>query len=278
MRFKIGSGLLPLTLLMIVLAVVIFIFPSHILRVILGLPFVLFFPGYALITALFPRRGAVGGLERVVLSFGLSLAVVPLIMLILNNSPWEIKLESIFYSTASFTFIISLIAWFNWKKLASEERFTVEFQVERLRLTRGTMRQTPSIILVIAIVAAIAALGYVIAMPTIEEGYTEFYIMGQEDRATSYPKQLEVGEEGSVMVNVANWEFETISYRAEVRIDGLKNSEIGSIVLKHGEKWAGQVAFVSRMVGEKQKVELLLYKNSETEAAFKTLHLWIDVK
>jgi hypothetical protein len=49
-------------------------------RVLLGLLLVLFLPGYSLIAALFPRRDDPDGIERIALSFGLSIAVVPLIV------------------------------------------------------------------------------------------------------------------------------------------------------------------------------------------------------
>ncbi|MFP3976163.1 MAG: DUF1616 domain-containing protein, partial [Dehalococcoidia bacterium] len=57
-------------------------------RIVLGILFVLFFPGYMLIAALFPRKESLDGIERVALSFGLSIAVVPLIGLVLNYTPW----------------------------------------------------------------------------------------------------------------------------------------------------------------------------------------------
>ncbi len=66
------------------LVAIIILFPSNILRIILGLPFLLFFPGYTLVAALFTRKEGMGSIERVALSFGLSIAVVPLIGLILN--------------------------------------------------------------------------------------------------------------------------------------------------------------------------------------------------
>ena len=50
------------------------------IRIILGLLLVLFLPGYSLIAALFPRRGDLDGIERIALSFGLSIAIVPLIV------------------------------------------------------------------------------------------------------------------------------------------------------------------------------------------------------
>jgi uncharacterized membrane protein len=58
-------------------------------RNILGLPLVLFLPGYALIAALFPAKSDLDVLKEQPLSFGLSIAVVPLIGLGLNYTPWE---------------------------------------------------------------------------------------------------------------------------------------------------------------------------------------------
>jgi len=61
------------------------------IRIILGLPLVLFLPGYSLIAALFPRKADLDGIERVALSFGLSLAIVPLLGLVLNYTPFGIR-------------------------------------------------------------------------------------------------------------------------------------------------------------------------------------------
>ena len=111
MRIRIGNGLLPLNVLAVVLIGTIVFFPSDVLRIILGLPFVLFFPGYVLVLALFPKKERVGSVERVVLSLGLSIVVEPLIGLILNYTRWGITLESVLYSAATLIFILSITAW-----------------------------------------------------------------------------------------------------------------------------------------------------------------------
>jgi hypothetical protein len=72
------------------------------LRYVLGGVFVLFLPGFLLISALYPRSGEMDTLERVALSIGLSLAIVPLIGLVLNYTPWGIRLEPIMVSMAVF--------------------------------------------------------------------------------------------------------------------------------------------------------------------------------
>ena len=89
----------------LLLALVVAVIPSNFIRVLLGLPFLLFFPGYGLIAALFPRKTDLEGIERVALSFGLSIAVVPLIGLVLNYTPWGIRLYPILTTVALFIFI-----------------------------------------------------------------------------------------------------------------------------------------------------------------------------
>ena len=61
-------------------------------RIVLGLLLVLFLPGYSLIAALFPGKGDLDGIERIALSFGLSIAVVPLLGLALNYTPFGSRL------------------------------------------------------------------------------------------------------------------------------------------------------------------------------------------
>ena len=94
----------------------------------------LFLPGYAFIAALFSEAGAgpdhddsegldgakdehgdsadeysgmrdrgIDGIERVTLSSGLSIAIVPLIVLVLNFTPWGIRLLPILVSVSGST-------------------------------------------------------------------------------------------------------------------------------------------------------------------------------
>ncbi len=69
-------------------------------RYVLGGVFVLFLPGFMIVSALYPGGGELDGLERSAFSFGLSLAIVPLVGLLLNFSPWGVRLEPIMISLA----------------------------------------------------------------------------------------------------------------------------------------------------------------------------------
>ncbi len=97
-------------------------FPLVVFRWILGSAFVLFIPGYVAVEALFPKGRELDGIERLALSVGLSLALVPLVGLLLNYTPWGIRLDPIMISLTILTAGLALVAFARRFRL-SVERF-----------------------------------------------------------------------------------------------------------------------------------------------------------
>lgn len=77
-------------------------------RIVLGSLFTLFLPGYSLVEALYPREDELSPLERLALSIGLSLALVPLVGLILNYTPWGIRLDPTMVGLSALTLLLLL--------------------------------------------------------------------------------------------------------------------------------------------------------------------------
>ena len=71
--------------------------------------FVLFLPGYSFIKALFPVK-EIDNVERIALSIGMSLAIVPINALILNYTPWGISTTPITLSLLGLTLTLSTAA------------------------------------------------------------------------------------------------------------------------------------------------------------------------
>ncbi len=279
MSVRLRNELRLINILTILLVIVISFFPSVVLRIVLGLPFVLFFPGYTLIAALFPRRDALDGIERVALSFGLSIVVVPLIALIVNYTPWGIKLYPILVSLTIFIFVTSVIAWYRRRSLPETETFAVSLNLSLSFWRReGLVNKVLSIILILMILGAVGTLGYVLATPRAGGKFTKFYILGRESKAENYPREAVVGREQTVVVGIINRERQPVSYRLQVRIDGVTNNEVGPLVLAHDEKWEEVVGFTPQRVGDNQKVEFLLYRGDESKPYHEPLRLWVDVK
>ncbi|KUO92059.1 MAG: hypothetical protein AT710_04835 [Thermocladium sp. ECH_B] len=89
------------------------------IRYLLGAISVLFMPGYSMVEALYPRGDEMAPLERLALSIGLSLAVVPLIGLMLNYTPWGIKLIPVVSSNTALTIALLTAAALRKMRYAS---------------------------------------------------------------------------------------------------------------------------------------------------------------
>jgi len=188
------------------------------LRIILGLPFILFIPGYMLIFALFPAKKTDRGIdiiERITLSFGLSIAVVPLIGLGLNYTSWGIRLESVLISIFIFIIGIGLIGFYRWIKTNPDERFIISFDLSFSK-SESKLDKALTIIIIISIIISLSLLIYVIIAPKTGEKFTEFYLLGQSGRADEYPKDLTVGENTSVIIGLVNHEYKTVNYTIEI--------------------------------------------------------------
>ena len=277
MRIRIRTGLLLLDLLVIGLILVVIFLPSDILRIILGLPFVLLFPGYVLHLSLFPRKEAMSAIERVALSFGLSIVIVPLIGLVLNYTSWGITLESMLYSIVSFIVVVSVIAWVRIKRLGRQERLDLGFQLKMPGWSGSTWDRTLSVALTVSILGVLGAIGYLVAVPKQGEQFTEFYVLGADEKAADYPWELAVDEAGRVVVGIVNQEHLDMSYRMEIRLEGGLIAELGPVMLGYEQKWEKEVDITALRVGENQKVEFLLFKEGQ-EKPTSLLHFWLNVK
>ncbi len=276
MRARIANDLVLLNLLLLVLVLAILFFPSNVLRIVLGLPAVLFMPGYTLMAALHPRKEAVDNIQRVALSFGLSIAVVPLIGLILNYTIWGITLESVLYSNVAFIVTMSIVAWARRKKFPVEERFGIDFRWRMPGWRGSAWDKALTVFLVVSVIGVAAVAGYVIAKPRIGQQFTEFYILGAERGATDYPGDLVVGQDAEVTLGVINREHRRTDYRLVVDIEGVLTGEIGPVVLEHEEKWEQTVNFSFQRAGENHEVEFRLYGDDDPEP-YLQLRLWVDV-
>ena len=205
--------MIGLTLLLIP---IIYIFPDSVLRTVIGLPFLLFFPGYLAIAALFPRADDLDSIERVALSFGLSIAITPLIGFGLNYTPWGIRLDPILFSISGFILIVALVAlqrrgavlepYLPFDPFVTVESVWRDFQKEQ------GLDKALSVILALSILSSVVALAYVIAFPREGESFTEFYILGPDGKASGYPNEMIVGKNATIIIGLANHEHRTVNY------------------------------------------------------------------
>ena len=302
-----------------VLVLVILLVPeSSILRVILGLPFLLFFPGYTLISALYPERHRIirkeekepgeddddeeenvdkkglDGLERVALSLGLSIAITPLIGLVLNYTyDWDpehlgIRLYPILFSQFVFIMIASLVAVRRRRNTPLEDRFSIVIAYEPPKdYTRMDWVLTVGI--VVMMIASVILLAYIIIVPREGEAFTEFYVLGRGRMADEYPRFLHPGEVQKVFIGVGNHEHEDMNYTIVLTLDpfsrnrtyeNLDNVTISkieqpslNITVEDGETLELECNFTIPVRGA-FKLRVLLFHEGEE---YRDLHLWVSV-
>ena len=302
MKIRLPNGLLIIDILTVLLVLAILVIPSSFLRITVGLPFLLFFPGYVLVAALFARAGGMDGIEKIALSFGMSIAVTALIGLGLNYTPWGIRLEPVLFAISAFIFILSGIAMLRQRQYGVFKLFTEHHL--KLPGWEGTpLNKALSIILAVAILGTLGVLIYTVSSPKVGERFTEFYILGLEGKAINYPAEFTLranrvvsvwygddatavsGTTGRVILGIVNQEQQQTTYSVSIQIDGQpvniayngqNVSRLNATSLEQGEKWESEIGFAPTHTGENQKVEFLLYKDGSTEA-YNSLHLWINV-
>jgi uncharacterized membrane protein len=304
-ELKIKVPNIPLTISIITTIIILSIFyvSSSILHIILGLPLILFLPGFALIRALLISRHGTTGIELLAISMGTSIAIVALIGFGLHYSPWGIRLEPAVIAIASFIYLMSAIALLREALLRKRIDLITELNINLPAWEVSIFRKPSSIILIVLILCAVGIMAYFISVDRTSETYTEFYILGLNGQAQDYPSDivLQGGEivkirygtgryltvDGwcEVTAGIVNHERRAVTYSLIVTIDsepvniqynGMVVDEIKSISLNHDDKWEETIGFAPEHLGANQKVEFLLFKEDGSKSS-NSLQLGINV-
>ena len=242
------------------------------IRILLGLPIILFLPGYSLISALFPKKDDLDPIERIALSFGLSIAIVPLIGLILNYTPLGIRLLPTLISVSLVIISLTLLAYIRRTNVDEDKRFSISlnYKLESPHGIDGFL----TLILLISVILSVCTLIYAITAPKTGEKFTEFYILGPEGKAYNYPTNLSLRENGTVIIGIVNHEYEPTNYKLKIQL-GNRTLLEKEITLNHNETLREKFTFTPLEEGNK-KMEFLLYRKNDS-TVYRSLHLWVNV-
>lgn len=235
------------TLLLVVLAGVASDSP---LRGLLGVPFALLLPGWALTAVLYPgrhrtdvvdrgltgmerevRKEGVDPLERLAFSLGASVAVVPLMGLVLDATAWGLRPFPLVASVAGFTLLACAVAWVRRRRLPVEDRFHLGAIVGTSFAwgSRPRRSKVAAGLLAASLLVAGASVAYVLANPPNSEAFTAFYVLGPDGTAADLPTALDRNETTEVTLGVRNHEGQEAAYAVEAWLanatDGVADPE-----------------------------------------------------
>ncbi len=122
---------------------------------------------------------------------------------------------------------------------------------------------------------------------SLQEPYTEFYILGPEGNAENYPTEYVLGENGTVIVGIVNHEQKPVNYTMEVKLENTSLPLLPdqqNIILGDNETWEKAVTITPPFEGTDMMLGFSLYKENEKNVLeegitvpYRDLHLWINV-
>jgi len=241
---------------------------------------VVLLPGSILVSAIYPGRDDLRGLERAVYSFGIGTVLIVLAIVGLYLTPWGASLSTVSMVLSAFTLLVSPLAYLRRTTLPRRRRFALGLGSDagRWRTSRRSVQSDRIMALVVLVLLAtsIFALGYIDEVPDQGKKLTEFYILGPDGKASGLPATAAAGKPSTVIVGVANHEFKAVNYTLRL----LFNSSIllqKEMKLGHNQTWEHMVSFVLKDYGDKQKLEFMLYKERDLKSPYKAQYVWINV-
>ncbi len=254
------------------------------LRFMLGLAMILLLPGYALLTAIFPGKRDLGGIERAILSVVLSILVVPMFGFILNYTQQGIGLDDMAFSITAFVIVCSFIGAGRRFNVSPDET-TPQEPKKQDGLFHSLYSGSPtnkilSILVAIYVLLLVITVTYFYIIPVPGEKFTEFYIVGPDGNATNYPTDFKPGEEKPVNINIINHEYRNVTYDLVITLSDEANVSTlfsGPIALDHNQTWKKTIGLKPDLPGSNMKMEFKLFKDMDMTSPYRDLYLWVNV-
>jgi uncharacterized membrane protein len=246
---------------------------SNVLRIIFGLPFLLFLPGYALISVLFPRKTALGNIERIAYSIALSIVIVTLLGLLLNYI-WSITVYPLVTGISVVTLGLIVATYFRRRNLPQEE---INYLASRLNFGWQNIPVFEKVLYTLLVIGVVCAVSSsIVTFNKNITTYSELYILGSDGKADNYPVTMAVNQKVSVELIVASSEREDTSYKlkivsvnSQILVDGNKPDNI-TFTLSDKQQKTLNVTFSFTQPGSAEKIEFDLYKDGSQDIYLST--------
>lgn len=284
-------------------------FDGSLLRAALGLLFLLFLPGYAVVAALYPQRASEStdsptATERLALSFGISLVMVPIVTVLPMLGGGAVSLGGLLVAYDALVGTSVVVAVVRRGRLPETERLGVPL-FEWLGEVRRQSFADPlsadgllNVVLGIVVVVAVGTMGFALLQPVDGTTATDFSLLtrGADGSlvASDYPTQFVKGDGQSVVLGIGNREgiqthYTVVTRLQRVAVDGgtatvIESQELArsSATVETGETEYVTQTLTPNLVGDDLRVVFYLYEGNVpaqvgSGTADQTLTLWISV-
>jgi uncharacterized membrane protein len=292
------------------------------IRAVLTTPLIAFVPGYVLVSSVYPRHsegesssyrlqssrhpGSSGGLNvvaRLALSFGMSVALVPLVGGILWAGFEELSRLNVLVALVFVTLVLVPVSAVRRLRVLANEQgaFRPRESLRALNdwlLGPTTANTGTNVLLVVAVLTAAVTFTYALAAPVDGESYTTATLLTEQDDkyvASGYPSTFTTGESKALVLELRNHERHRTTYSVVVAVERVEPSETGNSILEQtvlnhetlslqpGERVRHESAVAPETVGEELRLSYYVYKGqtpdtADSSSAYRDLHLWITVE
>ncbi|WP_049923570.1 DUF1616 domain-containing protein [Halopiger djelfimassiliensis] len=288
---------------------------SRVVRAAIGVPLLFLAPGYATVATLFPRAAAIEAsesnavigqtvsvtdLERVALSFGLSVAVLPLLGLLIGTLSLAFTGTVVVGTVSAVTLIGTVVAAIRRVRIPPEERYRLHLG-RKLGAVRSAMFGTDSVVhatvnvvLVVSLCLAFSSVGYALVSPQQGEQYTSVQLLTENESgepvADGYPDAIEPGDSVPLTIALENREGEDAAYTIVVQEQWLDGGEVHerTELARFDERVDdGETSYTDRSVTPEAesgtvRITVLLYEDgvpetATTDNAYRYAYVWVDL-
>lgn len=273
-------------------------------RTAVALPLVLFLPGYALLSVLFPsdrtaesatpgdpvlliRGSALAWGHRVLLSFAVSVALLPPLGIGLAATRLGYEPMTVVDSLAILTVVGMVSGGVRRLRHHSGDGYRVPYR-RWLDETTGAVFGRASrldtgldLALAAAVVVAVATLGYAFVAPPSAASYSEFYLVSETGQGTptasDYPTAFTAGQSRPIVVGIDNGEGHQVSYAVVAQLQRVR-TQGGAVqvverrqldrfrtTLDAGERTRVRRTLTPETAGEDLRLVFLLYTDDVPE-------------
>ncbi|WP_312911982.1 DUF1616 domain-containing protein [Natronosalvus caseinilyticus] len=285
-------------------------------RLLSALAFVSFLPGYALVSMLFPvqararapgpqvtaeaRPGGIDPVERLALGLGLSIAVVPIVVLALPLTRWGLTVGSTVGALAVVTVVAAQLAVVRRLRVPPADRFTVSLAGLRSRFSSANetgAARASSLLLGLAVIAAVGVLLYSFTAPMAAGGFTQLAIYtaeGDGDLEAEMPDTVAPGDPIPITFQIHNEEGREMEYTVVMQeqvvadgevVDRVTHQEVSAISQSEdgGQITAERSVTPTAGDGETVRIAVMLFEGDAPETAtmeeaMEYTYFWVTVE
>ena len=233
-----------------------------------GIPLLLFAPGYGVLAAGFPKRTDLDWVQRVAFSVALSVVLTPLVVFAEYFSYGRLDYGWALAGIVLVTVSVTCVGLYRRLALPVSDRVAIAIEIRRpSRNDRNYLDQLINYLVVASAISASVGAGYMALTWKTPQPPIEFYVLDSNGTASNYPASLRLNEVTTVIIGVRNHEPAKAQYRIVIDLVGIRletnvttgkidavetnRTSIGeyNLTMEGGAVWERPFAFMIRSVG-----------------------------